>query len=72
MADEPHDTEELRQAQAETSEQEAEMADDAPTEEERLTHARRADQADYLRAKLEEQASSVEQDERDDERSGSD
>ena len=57
MAEEHH-TEELRRLEAQRAEEEAERAEEAPTKEERLTHARRSDKADYLRRKLEERAES--------------
>jgi hypothetical protein len=56
MAEEPNDSERLREAQAERSRREAELAEEAPSQEERDMHARRADKAEYLHEKLEEQA----------------
>jgi hypothetical protein len=45
----------LRDQQARRAEEESELAERAPDDEERQTHERRADKADYLREKLEEQ-----------------
>lgn len=45
----------LRDQQARRSEEESELAERAPDDEERQTHERRAEKADYLREKLEEQ-----------------
>ncbi len=58
--DEDSDTERdrLREEQARRAEREAELAEETPAEGERRTHERRADKADYLREKLQEQAES--------------
>lgn len=54
MPDE-HNTEELRAIQQRRVEEEAEQAEHASDEQERLAHERRADKAEYLRDKLVEQ-----------------
>jgi hypothetical protein len=50
------ETRELQEGQAHRVKRETEQARRAPDEEERATHARRADKAAYLRDKLAEQA----------------
>jgi len=51
-------TEELRVEQAQREDAERGAEEEAPTEEDTATHARRADKAAYLREKLEERAES--------------
>jgi hypothetical protein len=50
------ETERLRQEQRRRARREEELAEKADLEDEREAHERRADKADYLRQKLEEQA----------------
>lgn len=52
----PTNTERMRATQERRVRQESEEADQAPDEEERQAHARRADKAAYLRDKLAQQA----------------
>ena len=54
-------TEELKAIQAERAEDEKARAAEADTIAEHRTHVRRADKADYLREKLDEQAESLDQ-----------
>jgi hypothetical protein len=49
------DPEQLRAIQQRRAEQEAELAEHASDDEERLAHERRAEKAEYLRDKLAEQ-----------------
>jgi hypothetical protein len=57
MTDE-RETERLRRQQAERAAREAELAEQAAEPDEQLAHERRAEKAEYLRSKLEEQAES--------------
>lgn len=50
------DNERLRELQARRARREAELARDTETPDERHTHERRSEKAEYLRKKLEEQA----------------
>lgn len=56
MTDGDPTTEELRRLQRDREQTEAELARDAPDEEETAQHERRADKARYLREKLGERA----------------
>jgi hypothetical protein len=56
--DEPT-TQELKAIQVDREEAEREMADEAPTDPETRTHARRADKAAYLKEKLDDQAEAL-------------
>ncbi|HET7051962.1 MAG TPA: hypothetical protein VFI54_27070 [Solirubrobacteraceae bacterium] len=55
MPDE-EETERLREEQRRRARREAELAESTGPPDERQAHERRADKADYLREKLEEQA----------------
>ena len=59
MTDDPP-TEEMRAVQAERVEEERRRAAEADEPEGQRTHERRAERADYLREKLDEQAESQE------------
>jgi uncharacterized coiled-coil protein SlyX len=50
------DNERLRELQTRRARREAELAENAEVADERRAHERRADKAEYLRKKLEEQA----------------
>jgi hypothetical protein len=52
------ESERLRKEQAERVELESELAEESATPEERRTHERRADKAEYLREKLRERSES--------------
>jgi hypothetical protein len=52
------ENESLRERQRRRAQQEAELAEDSDDSDERQTHERRSDKAEYLRAKLEDQAQS--------------
>jgi hypothetical protein len=55
--DEPT-TQELRAVQSEREQEQRERAEQAPTDTEQLAAVRRADKAEYLKDKLDEQAES--------------
>ncbi len=59
MIPEDPPTEELRAIQVDRIEEEKTRAREAVTPAEERTHERRAEKADYLRAKLDEQADSL-------------
>ena len=58
-SDEPT-TQELRALQERKADEEGRRAEQAALEDEERTHARRAEKAEYLKAKLEEQEASEE------------
>lgn len=58
IGDENPETAELRRSQHERETTEQELAEHADLPDERRTHSRRAERAEYLRRKLEERARS--------------